>query len=193
MHQKSNLGFPKVRNVFWDKAYQKWKVEFRVGGRKIFAGRFVDFLEAKSVADALRPQYFPNIEERIKRYTERDMRRRERDNAQAKHGGIPWYKRPENKEKQRINMRNVYQRRREWYSEFMTGRNCSRCGHRGSKDNPLQWHHRDPRSKLFSVGRGFFTNPRERVLIEVEKCDLLCRKCHWKVHAEMRKKKIAAS
>jgi len=61
--------------------------------------------------------------------------------------------------------------------EAKQGRACKECGF----DNPLalQWHHRDPNTKLFTIGHG---NKKacsdEKFWAEVAKCDLLCANCH---------------
>ena len=51
-----------------------------------------------------------------------------------------------------------------------------RCGYNedGSK---LHFHHRDPSTKLFDVGKGVGLSPI-RLQEEIDKCDLLCAVCH---------------
>ena len=53
---------------------------------------------------------------------------------------------------------------------------CMRCGYNedGSK---LHFHHRDPSTKLFEIGKGIAFSPI-RVQEEIDKCDLLCAACH---------------
>ena len=53
---------------------------------------------------------------------------------------------------------------------------CMICGYNedGSK---LHFHHRDPSTKLFSIGKGVSYSP-QRVQEEIDKCDLLCAGCH---------------
>lgn len=54
-------------------------------------------------------------------------------------------------------------------------------------DSPecLQYHHRDPSTKLFDISagvrRGFSISKLNR---EVAKCDLICANCHFKLHAK---------
>jgi hypothetical protein len=55
-------------------------------------------------------------------------------------------------------------------------RPCEDCG---NKYAPcvMDWHHRDPALKSFSVGRGL-RRKQEVVLAEIQKCALLCANCH---------------
>jgi len=68
-----------------------------------------------------------------------------------------------------------------WLNEYKKGLSCIRC----SESHPatLQFHHRNPQEKEFSIGmyrRGKFS--RERVLKEIAKCDVICANCHAKEH-----------
>lgn len=179
MHEDST-PFPKVRNVAWDKQVQKWRVEFRVNGRKIFIGRFVDHHEAVSVANELRPKYLPRIQASMDRMAAKPKVRREPN-------PLPWYKRPGGRERQKQSHERLYQRRREWYRGFMTGRCCMDCGYDGSGDIPLHWHHRDPSTKRNTVASLVLVSPRNVVLAEIDKCDLVCEPCHKQRHREMSK------
>ena len=53
---------------------------------------------------------------------------------------------------------------------------CMICGYNedGSK---LHFHHRDPSTKLFSIGKGVSYSP-QKLQEEIDKCDLLCAGCH---------------
>src|SRR2546423_8775991 len=68
-----------------------------------------------------------------------------------------------------------------WLSEFKKQLSCSRC----SESHPatLQFHHRDPNEKDFSIGMyrmGKYS--RERILREIAKCEVICANCHAKEH-----------
>ncbi len=61
---------------------------------------------------------------------------------------------------------------------FLKGGKCSACGYKKCI-NALEFHHRDPRTKLFKLsGINLTKYSWEKILIEVEKCDLLCSNCH---------------
>lgn len=80
--------------------------------------------------------------------------------------------------------------RRRAVTEFIrqqkVGKQCALCGENDAKR--LVFHHRDPATKLFSLGD---TNTRpetlERIIEEIGKCVLWCKPCHDKYHAQRRK------
>lgn len=59
---------------------------------------------------------------------------------------------------------------------------CIDCGADGSTSGRLEFHHRDPSTKEFNVGRN---SDRSMKALEEEafKCDLICRACHEKRHS----------
>lgn len=64
----------------------------------------------------------------------------------------------------------------------LLGGKCKRCGF-DKHPAALQFHHRDPALKEFSMNRGT-TMSMERIRQELEKCDLLCANCHAIHHFE---------
>ena len=58
------------------------------------------------------------------------------------------------------------------------GGKCERCGYSKSIA-AMDFHHRDPAKKDFSVGQA--VRSWEVVLREIKKCDLLCANCHAEV------------
>jgi hypothetical protein len=51
----------------------------------------------------------------------------------------------------------------------------------------LQFHHRNPREKDFTISNACSWGwSIERILKEMEKCDVLCANCHAKRHWRMR-------
>jgi hypothetical protein len=61
---------------------------------------------------------------------------------------------------------------REILIEKMGGK-CVECG----CTETLEFDHIDPSTKLFNIAAGY-TKPKETLLAEVAKCQLLCNKCH---------------
>jgi len=53
------------------------------------------------------------------------------------------------------------------------GGKCVECG----ITEALEFDHIDPSTKLFNIAAGY-NKPKEILLAEVEKCQLLCNKCH---------------
>jgi len=72
------------------------------------------------------------------------------------------------------------------------GGSC-KCG----EDHPsaLQFHHRDPSTKSFSITSKELSTPKKRpwdtvIVPELDKCDLLCSNCHFKYHSTLSDERI---
>ncbi len=70
-----------------------------------------------------------------------------------------------------------------WLREEKARQGCADCG----DHDPvvLDFHHRDPSTKVFSLGAGgqWLTLGRKRLTEEMVKCDVLCANCHRRRHA----------
>ncbi len=64
--------------------------------------------------------------------------------------------------------------------EFHGGK-CIICGYNKSI-NALEFHHRVPAEKKFSLSKNNLCYSWEKILEESKKCDLLCANCHREVH-----------
>lgn len=62
------------------------------------------------------------------------------------------------------------------------GGKCAICDY-NSYTGALEFHHIDPKTKIFSLYSGNLGRPWTQVLAEIEKCALLCSNCHKEVHA----------
>lgn len=90
-----------------------------------------------------------------------------------------WYER----NRQQVIDRSAKSRRdrQKWFKEYKSGLSCIKCG----ENHPacLDFHHREESEKNFeickAVGQGF---PKNKILVEIEKCDVLCCKCHRILH-----------
>lgn len=60
---------------------------------------------------------------------------------------------------------------------------CKRCG---IKYPPMvmDFHHREPGQKAFSIGKKVGSVSRTRLISEISKCDVLCANCHRMVDHE---------
>lgn len=67
------------------------------------------------------------------------------------------------------------------WMQNMKRKACGECG-RTYPIAQMHWHHRNPSTKLFSLGRGAYRHSREKILAEIEKCNLLCVDCHNERH-----------
>lgn len=94
-----------------------------------------------------------------------------------------WYTR--NNEKQKANAKKhkqyAIQRNREYIWEVKSKQPCTRCGE--SDPACLEFHHLDSDDKESAIsnaaGAGWSL---ERLQLEVDKCVILCRNCHAKLH-----------
>jgi hypothetical protein len=59
---------------------------------------------------------------------------------------------------------------------------CERCGY-NKCINALDFHHLDPTTK--EVENEFRSWSWERILLEIDKCILVCANCHREIHAEL--------
>lgn len=70
---------------------------------------------------------------------------------------------------------------REWFRDIKSKLFCGRCG----ENHPacLDFHHKDPTVKDIGVSQAVCDGwSRERILIEIAKCEILCSNCHRKEH-----------
>jgi hypothetical protein len=70
---------------------------------------------------------------------------------------------------------------REWVEEYKAKSKCCVCG----ENHPatLDFHHKDPTQKDFSISRGGHSiRSLKKVKEEVAKCEIICSNCHRKLH-----------
>lgn len=71
--------------------------------------------------------------------------------------------------------------RRQWRIEYLLEHPCLHCGE--TDQSILHFHHRIIKEKIKNVSSMLSsTAPMKRILNEVAKCDILCKKCHVEVH-----------
>lgn len=92
--------------------------------------------------------------------------------------------RNEMRRRNREGARVAYANRREHFWELVGDVACERCGE--SRRWRLEFHHRDPREKLYKIGtlRNQSVSDEE-ILSELAKCIVLCANCHKDIHHEM--------
>jgi hypothetical protein len=74
-----------------------------------------------------------------------------------------------------------------WRLVGYKGGKCIRCGYKKKVAAAFSFHHRDPSTKQFALSRAFFGKAWNELKAEVDKCDLLCVRCHAEVHEEIDK------
>lgn len=76
-----------------------------------------------------------------------------------------------------VEIQRAYRKRaKEWLVKWLQQQKCVRCGMDDWRI--LQFHHRDPSQKEFSVGVGVGRYGKSKLLKEMAKCDVLCPNCH---------------
>jgi hypothetical protein len=77
----------------------------------------------------------------------------------------------------RMKGREYYKARRLKMLEYLSSHPCVDCG---EKDPIiLEFDHRDPKTKIMAVGTMFALNrPWNKIMQEVDKCDVRCANCH---------------
>ena len=86
-----------------------------------------------------------------------------------------------NKEQKKTIWLKCIKRQKKWFDELKSTYYCIKCG----ENNPLclDFHHRDPVEKKYELAymgvRGY---SKEKILAEIDKCDVLCANCHRKNH-----------
>lgn len=85
------------------------------------------------------------------------------------------------REKQKNWVKNRKEGIIDWFKDYKKGLSCIVCG----ENHPacIDFHHKDKKTKdrpvciLVQCGVG-----KERIIKEIEKCDVLCANCHRKIH-----------
>lgn len=82
---------------------------------------------------------------------------------------------------------NRYSRRsklRAWLDDFKKISKCMKCG--ASHPAVIEFHHRDPNKKEFSIGEVHHrTQSISRLKKEIDKCDIYCSNCHKILHYDI--------
>jgi hypothetical protein len=85
-----------------------------------------------------------------------------------------WYQK--NRAKRRAQLAEQQRENRRRYAEYKATLSCERCGF--SHPAALHFHHKDPNQKAFGVADGVKSMSWERLLSEIQKCEVLCANCH---------------
>jgi hypothetical protein len=87
--------------------------------------------------------------------------------------------------KVRLATRNTRMYRRRLKSKLIAykGGKCEICGYSKLCNGAYAFHHREPKQKDFAVGRSYCLGFR-RCCKEVDKCMLVCVRCHAELHEE---------
>ena len=101
-----------------------------------------------------------------------------KDPEQQKEAKRQWYLR---NKKLTIERSMAYKRReQEWFKSVKSQAVCASCVHDVYED--LDYHHIDPNTKIACVSDMLGTYGRPKVIAEMAKCEVLCKKCHRNHH-----------
>lgn len=75
---------------------------------------------------------------------------------------------------------DIYRKKSKQILVDLLGGKCVRCGYNKCLA-ALEFHHKDPKKKKFSITRSITLNS-EKVVEEVKKCLLVCANCHREIH-----------
>ena len=95
-----------------------------------------------------------------------------------------WYH--NNKEKSCEKIKQQKKEIKEWFSNYKGNLKCELCG----ENHPatIQFHHTNPKEKELEISiaihNGWSIN---KVLEEINKCQILCANCHFKLHYDLAK------
>lgn len=78
-------------------------------------------------------------------------------------------------------VRKKYAERKDWVNKIKLEKGCQKCGEK--RPYVLDFHHIDPSIKDGTVARiAANLNKKEDILIEIDKCIVLCANCHREFH-----------
>lgn len=78
-------------------------------------------------------------------------------------------------------VKESYQRRKQFVSNYKSEQGCSKCGDKRSY--VLDFHHRDPEEKNDTIARLTSNSSKlTKIKEEMEKCEVLCANCHREFH-----------
>lgn len=73
-----------------------------------------------------------------------------------------------------------------WVAEYKKKLGCGRCGN--TDPRVLDFHHKDERTKSFTIGLVRREVGAEKLIKEIKKCIVVCANCHRIIHDEIRRK-----
>ncbi|MGI8653641.1 MAG: hypothetical protein ACR2LC_00315 [Pyrinomonadaceae bacterium] len=87
---------------------------------------------------------------------------------------------------ERMLYKRGYHRKRKVKLVLVAGGKCLDCGieYNGQNACIFHFHHRDREAKEFAIGNQVVNKSWQRLLAEMEKCDMLCANCHEMRHSE---------
>jgi hypothetical protein len=88
-----------------------------------------------------------------------------------------WWSDPANRDRRNQIRREHQQRNTEYCQRIKLERGCMDCGYRAHAE-ALDFDHRDPDTKGGNIAQMTSSASLERIIVEIEKCDVVCANCH---------------
>ena len=89
--------------------------------------------------------------------------------------------RPEQKDRHKEYLNKVREEKRALVKRLKEEKGCLKCPERDI--TLLDFHHRDPATKKYRINRMVAQrNTMAALLVEIAKCDILCKNCHKEEH-----------
>lgn len=85
-----------------------------------------------------------------------------------------------NKEKYLKKALDYKEKTRAWFEDLKSHLKCQNCGE--DRWWVLDFHHRDPKKKSFTIGTSSTSVSKKKLLAEMRKCKVLCANCHRDLH-----------
>jgi len=87
----------------------------------------------------------------------------------------------DNKEKYVESSRRSQKKLSLWFADYKKTLKCSNCGE--DRYYCLDFHHLDPTKKVKGVSKMVADGMnKEKIIIEIDKCVVLCKNCHSEIH-----------
>ena len=105
------------------------------------------------------------------------------------------YRRQKCRDCYRLVKREYRERKANWLKNYKQKLKCKGCGysqdaHESFSHRALEFHHHND-DKLFNVSEGVFIGySREKIIAEINKCTVLCSRCHAEKHDNQNDKNI---
>ncbi len=113
------------------------------------------------------------------RYKQKEKIRREADPELYRLKQRERYAKHRKERLESVHRRNLA--RKNEIDKIKSRQRCKKC--EISDPDVLTFHHRIPKTKLFTISNGLNRNKSmDKILSEIKKCDVLCANCHIKYH-----------
>lgn len=84
---------------------------------------------------------------------------------------------PETKPARLENTRAIMKKKRQFFNLLKVERGCYDCGGMFPPE-ALDWDHLPGKEKCFHIAKYLTNKPREEILAEIDKCQVVCSNCH---------------